>query len=98
MDTKTCAQIGSDPNMFFAAAQSGSGAGTCNATGTNDLFGCGTYGIGINGCGPLTVNSGDTCSTIRTAGGWNCPDTLAELTTVTKTKPLLGGGVLCCRD
>ena len=29
---------------------------------------------------------------------WMCPVSEQEVTTVTKTDPYIGGGVLCCRD
>lgn len=98
LDEPTCAGIGTGTNMFFAVAQSGPGSGQCTSTGTNDLFGCGTYGIGLTSCLPLTRNSGNQCSALTAAGGWVCPNEFSELTTVTKTMPLDGGGVLCCRD
>lgn len=100
-DSQTCAGLESTSPMFFATAQSGPGSNMCDPNGTNDFFGCGTYGQAVPeaNCPPLTLNSGDGCGAIKPGGGgWVCPNTLTEVTTVTKTTPLVGGGVLCCRD
>jgi hypothetical protein len=95
----TCAGLGAAPNTFFATAQSGPGGGMCDATGTDDVFGCGTYGIppADTSCDPLDRVSGNECRDIKLIGGWVCtyPD---EVRNIKKSEPLLGGGVLCCRD
>jgi hypothetical protein len=94
-----CAGIGALDSSFFATAQSGPGAGECDAVGTNDLFGCGTYGASVQpSCAPLDRTSSNQCSTIAVVGGWMCPSTQSEITVVAKTDPTAGGGVLCCRD
>jgi len=85
---------------FYAAAVSGPGGGECNDTDTDDLFGCGTDGGGVDAsCAPLERTSGDQCDDL--SGEWDCPgswlfgsDTEAE--DVRKNGPG-GGGVLCCR-
>jgi len=89
------------PNTFFAAAVSGDGGDSCDAGGTNDLFGCGTIGRGADSsCAPLTRASGDQCGDLT--GEWDCPGSWlfgsdSEAEDVRKSGPG-GGGVLCCRD
>jgi hypothetical protein len=96
---RSCGELGAAPNTFYATAQSGPGASQCDDTGTNDVFGCGTYGlVADNSCAPLDRSSDNMCFTIRAAGGWDCVDSGSEVTTILKTDPGAGGGVLCCRD
>jgi hypothetical protein len=93
----TCADVQAGPSMFFATAQAGPGAATCDDTGADDVFGCGTYGYGVTAdCGPLTRFSGNNCSGLATAGGWTCSN--PEVLNIKKTDPLAGGGVLCCQN
>lgn len=95
---KTCADGMFGPSTFFATAQSGPGGGECGM-GTNDFLGCGTYGPApFPVCTPLDRSSDNMCFTLRSAGGWDCPDDRSEVTTVTKSDPTAGGGVLCCQD
>jgi len=96
---RTCNRLGAEASTLFVTAQSGDG-GSCNATGTNDVFGCGTYGIATSAtaCAPLDRSSDNMCFTIKGVGGWECLDPDSELTTIRKSDPLTGGGVLCCRD
>jgi hypothetical protein len=96
---RTCNRLGSAPDTFFVTAQSGPGANACSDTGTNDVFGCGTYGIpATSACAPLDRNSDNMCFIIKAVGGWECLDSMSEVTTIRKSDPLAGGGVLCCRD
>jgi hypothetical protein len=97
---RTCAQIGAADQTLFLAAQSGGGANLCDAAGTNDVFGCGTYGLAadVGTCAPLDRNTDNMCFTIKGVGGWECLDPNSELTTIRKLDPTAGGGVLCCRD
>lgn len=82
---------------FFATRQSGEGANTCNATGVNDVFGCGDIGYGnIMGCAPLNRSSANGCSMLPAP--WDCDTSLTqEAEFITKEGPEFGG-VLCCRD
>jgi hypothetical protein len=71
------------------------GCKTSTLTG-NDLFGCGTLGLGLPNCGVLTRTSGNNCASLGFP--WSCGDDgCAESANVTKPAPN-GGGVLCCRD
>lgn len=96
--TQSCAGLAPAANTFYATGQSGDQGG-CNATGVDDVFGCGTLGVmPTNGsCTPLDRSSDNECSSIDAFGGWACayPN---EIENVTKTDPTSGGGVLCCRD
>lgn len=97
---RSCALLGAEEGMLFVTAQSGVPGGGCTETGTNDVVGCGTYGIGLTEptCEPLDRSSDNMCFTIKSVGGWECPDPDSELTTIRKSDPTAGGGVLCCRD
>jgi hypothetical protein len=97
---RSCDRIGADANALFVTAQSGGGGGNCDATGTNDVFGCGTAGLSVTdpGCAPLDRNSDNMCFVIKAVGGWECLDPDSEVTTIRKSDPTAGGGVLCCRD
>jgi len=96
---RTCGQLSAAANTLFVTAQSGDGV-NCDAIGTNDVAGCGTYGIiaDMTTCAPLDRTSDNMCFTIKFVGGWECLDPGSELTTIRKTDPTAGGGVLCCRD
>ncbi len=82
---------------FFATRQSGQGADTCEAVGTNDVFGCGEIGHDtIDGCAPLNLSTGNLCADLMAP--WDCDvadDSEAEF--LVKEAPELGGA-LCCRD
>lgn len=96
---RSCAGLGAAPNTLFATAQSGA-AGNCDEgpAATNDFMGCGTAGpAAMANCAPLDRSSDNMCFSL-TSVGWNCPDPDNEVNTVTKSMPLVGGGVLCCRD
>jgi hypothetical protein len=101
--TNSCTGIANmgDPNYFFVTQQSGVGSGSCDATGSNDLFGCGNYGgalvgPGITNCPPLNYFSNNLCSSL--GAPWSCgSDGVNEIANVTKTNST-NGGVLCCRD
>jgi hypothetical protein len=84
-------------NSFFATRQSGEGANTCNATGLNDVFGCGDVGYtNIMGCAPLNRSSANGCSMLPAP--WDCDTSLTqEAEFIVKDGPEFGG-VLCCRD
>lgn len=88
-----------DPGAFYVTRASGSGGGMCEATGNNDIFGCGTLGAVPNAatCAPLDRFSQDQCGNIPTPP-WNCagmPFNEANIATHDGTGP---GGVLCCVD
>jgi hypothetical protein len=95
-----CAGGGFPAGTFYAAAVSGEGDGECTADGTNDLFGCGTAGSGVDAsCAPLDRTSEDECEDL--SGEWDCPGSWlfgsdSEAEDVRKNGPA-GGGVLCCR-
>ena len=94
----TCANAMVGENALFATAQSGPGGGNCGV-GNNDFFGCGTYGrVALAVCAPFDRNSDNMCFMLGTIGGWDCPDPDSEVTTVSKSDPTAGGGVLCCQD
>jgi hypothetical protein len=82
---------------FFATRQSGEGSDTCNATGLNDVFGCGDIGhTNIVGCAPLNRSTANGCAALPAP--WDCDTALAqEAQFITKEGPEFGG-VLCCRD
>jgi len=82
---------------FFATRQSGEGNNTCNATGVNDVFGCGDIGYAnIEGCAPLNRSSANGCSMLPAP--WDCNTSLTqEAEFITKQGPEFGGA-LCCRD
>jgi hypothetical protein len=90
------------PDTFFAAAVSGPGDEECAEGETDDLFGCGTVGLGADAatCAPLNRSSGDKCDDLP--GVWDCPGEWYEINShdeaqdVRKTGPS-NGGVLCCR-
>jgi hypothetical protein len=85
-----------DAGVFFATRQPGAGATKCGASGTDDLFGCGTMGSPADStCTGLNATSGDGCSFL--ALPWICVKGTAERANVTKPAPG-GGGVLCCAD
>ncbi|MBN2497591.1 MAG: hypothetical protein JXR96_23560 [Deltaproteobacteria bacterium] len=86
-----------DGNLFFIARQSGPGSFNCNATGWNDVYGCGNFGSTVQpSCAPLDHGTGDLCSSVGTP--WSCgTDSGREALYITKTAPHFGG-VLCCRD
>lgn len=95
---RSCAGLGAEANRFFATAQSGPG-GNCSDNATDDFAGCGTYGLpAMLNCAPLDKTPSNECSAFAGIGGWKCPQFNNEVNTVTKTEPLVGGGVLCCRD
>jgi len=89
-----CDGAATDPNLFYATRQSGPGSGRCGS-GTNDVFGCGTFGGTplASSCAPLNRY----LSTSDLTGAWNATGGGSEATTVTKNGAA-GGGVLCCRD
>lgn len=85
-----------DPQLFFATGQAGPGIASCDATGSNDVFGCGNFGGGAaSSCAPLNRFSNNGCTLI--APYFQCASGLEEARVVTKNTPA-GGGVLCCRD
>jgi hypothetical protein len=94
-----CANGALAPNTFYVARVSGSGLALCEATGANDLFGCGTIGLApdpAGSCGVLDRTSSDLCA--AGPGAFACgADGYQEANNVTKTSSD-GGGVLCCRD
>lgn len=83
--------------LFFASAQPASFS-SCDASGTDDLFGCGSLGnTAPASCDPLARVSGNVCIDL-TVGGWDCgTDFMAEAVHVTKAFAT-GGGALCCKD
>ncbi len=84
--------------LFFLAAQTSSGQAQCTATGTNDIFGCGTLGAPPNAdCTPLNEWSGNRC--VDLAAPWSCGTTGQLNEGADVVKPGTGsGGVLCCRN
>ena len=85
-----------DAGVFFATKQPGAGGTKCGASGTDDLFGCGTMGAPTDTtCTGLNATSGDGCKLL--ALPWLCTMGAAERVTVKKPGPG-GGGVLCCAD
>lgn len=99
--TRNCAGIAAAENTFYATGQSGD-QGSCNTSGVDDVFGCGTLGTLLTAdtataCAPLDRSSNNACSAIDHVGGWSCmyPN---EIENVMKIDPQSGGGVLCCRD
>lgn len=70
---------------------------------SNDVFGCGNFGVPVTGCGPIDRFSNNLCASLE-GSPWSCnaataaDDTgLCEAYTVIKSGPS-HGGVLCCRD
>ena len=97
-DGSGCANAAFPEGTFFAVRVSGNGAALCEATGANDLFGCGSVGAAPdpNTCGVLTQFSNDLCQAIPQT--FQCgADGGQEANAVTKNDAA-GGGVLCCRD
>jgi hypothetical protein len=97
---RTCTRLAAAEQTLFVTAQSGNGGSKCDAAGTDDVFGCGTYGLVSDTatCAPLDRNSDNMCFIIKGVGGWECLDPTSEVTTIRKSDPTAGGGVLCCRD
>jgi hypothetical protein len=95
--SRSCAGLGAAADMFFATAQDGAGGNCSDPAPTNDFSGCGTYGAIAPDCLPLDRTTNNMCVAFG-VGGWNCPDDLDEVSTVTKSEPLIGGGVLCCKE
>jgi len=96
---RTCDGLGAAPSTLYATGQSGGGANRCSDSGSNDFFGCGTYGpLPDSLCRPLDRVSDNMCFAIRLGDIWVCPDPEDEVDTVTKTDSRFGGGVLCCRN
>ncbi|MCA9705290.1 MAG: hypothetical protein KDK70_05545 [Myxococcales bacterium] len=83
--------------QFFATRQSGMGSNTCNASGTNDVFGCGDIGYtDISSCSPLNRSTGNLC--VELSGPWQCDvDAYDEVSNLSKPGPT-HGGARCCRD
>ncbi len=82
--------------LFYATRQSGPGSRRCNASGTNDIFGCGNVGSApmSSSCMPFDryLSSG------AIVGDWRFgPSSSMEAAQVTKPG-VDGGGVLCCRS
>jgi hypothetical protein len=62
----------------------------------NDLFGCGTFGFSLDGCGVLDRTTGNLCSGVGSP--WTCGSNgCDEANQVAKPGPA-GGGVLCCAN
>ncbi|MCA9710574.1 MAG: hypothetical protein KDK70_32330 [Myxococcales bacterium] len=82
---------------FFATRQSGMGGNSCNATGLNDVFGCGDVGYtNISGCAPLNRGTGNLC--VELVDPWSCDGSnTQEAEQLVKDGPEFGGA-LCCRD
>lgn len=87
---------------FYATRQSGEGGRTYSYTGLNDIFGCGSLGEQVQA--PLETPvvtpifnrlSYDQCTKLN--DHWQCPNSVAEASTVTHDANS-AGGVLCCRD
>lgn len=98
LQSRSCAGLGAAADTFYATGQSGPGGGNCDTTGTDDVFGCGTFGAAAqSSCTPLDLTASNDCFAVKTVGGWSCayPN---EVENIYKTEPLVGGGVLCCRD
>jgi hypothetical protein len=91
-----CTTASYDATTFFVTRQSGSGSANCNATGVNDLFGCGNLGTPPNSsCSPLNRFSNDGCGALGVP--WSCGGSSnQEAFNVTKTDPAKGGA-MCCR-
>lgn len=97
-DGSGCANAAFAGDSFYATRQSGNGGGLCEATGANDLFGCGSAGSTPDPatCGVLDRSSADLCAAIATT--FVCgADGFQEANAVTKADSA-NGGVLCCRD
>jgi hypothetical protein len=90
------AAVGATP-VFYVTAQSGGGQANCDATGTDDVFGCGTHGARPNAiCAPLDAWGGNLCASL--GAPWSC-DTDQRNEALYQVKDgSSGGGVLCCRD
>ena len=88
------AAVGVAPT-FYATAQPGAGQAKCGATGTDDVYGCGSMGAPPNVvCAPIDKWSGNDCKDLTAP--WSCASPTEALNLV---KPgSTGGGVLCCRD
>jgi hypothetical protein len=93
----TGAVAGTTP-VFYVIAQNSSGQAQCTATGTNDIFGCGSLGAPPNAnCAPLDEWSGNRC--VDLAAPWSCGTTGQNNEGVDVVKPgPASGGVVCCRD
>jgi len=70
---------------------------------SNDVFGCGNFGAGLSGCGPLNSFSNNMCASLA-GSPWSCnaptsadDSGFCEAYTVNKSNTS-HGGVLCCRD
>jgi len=92
--------------VFFVTRQRSAGmpTPTCDPTnreGTNNVFGCGTFGTGADkSCLPLTRSLRDADCKAQSPP-WMCVEgpvdyNTRELADITKTSPARGG-VLCCR-
>ncbi len=97
--TGTCdgAVAEGDASLFFATRQSGPGVRTCDAMGTDDLFGCGNLGAAPDtSCAPLDRFSDNLCEGL--SDPWACgTDGKEEAASVVKAGAG-AGGVLCCRE
>jgi hypothetical protein len=92
----TGAVAGTAPE-FYVTAQPGIGQAKCGATGTDDLFGCGTMGAPPNiDCAPLMQWSGNQCKNL--VAPWSCAAQQSTEALVVVKPGSTGGGVLCCRD
>jgi hypothetical protein len=83
--------------LFYVMAQPGAGQAQCGATGTDDLYGCGTMGGAPNvNCAPLNAWSGDQCKSLTAP--WSCTSTKGTEALHVVKSGSAAGGVLCCRD
>lgn len=97
-DGTGCANAAFPADTFFATRASGNGIALCEATGANDLFGCGSIGSTPDPgtCGVLDRSSADLCAAIPATFACGADGT-QEANAVTKSDSA-NGGVLCCRD
>jgi outer membrane protein OmpA-like peptidoglycan-associated protein len=97
----SCASIGAAAGTFYATLQSGLGSGNCNATGTNDLFGCGTLGAavgGASGCAPLTLFGNNLNGSLGAPWGYTGDGLGFDELTHSPKPSSAAGGVMCCRN
>ena len=96
-----CEQLTAINQVFFVTRQSGSLASmTCAGVGDllfDDVYGCGTLGQAVTGCGPINRKLG--LPSYCNSNGFDCgTDDEAEGMNVVKDASSNGGGALCCRD
>jgi hypothetical protein len=86
------------PGTFWATQQATGQTTACDATGVNNLVGCGTPFPILPGAGCAPLDSLVTVNECTDLAGWECgPDSQLEAEQVYKPSAA-DGGVLCCRD